>query len=203
MQSKNFFHRHQAFLIGICFTVVCLAGIFILGSLGWPGRLEQCAIDDTCYCEHLLFGSIIRQPVNTWSNLLATCLGLIILWRLDTIHAKQQAKIDTTSTNDSTGGKTKRRKFGNLWRKNLPDEPDNPMLTRNPLSILYGIVMIFVGTGSMYFHASGVWYGGLIDLISMQTFASFLLIYNLQRLIRFSDKWFLGISLNIKIGFTF
>ncbi|MHA1452389.1 MAG: ceramidase domain-containing protein [Promethearchaeota archaeon] len=194
MGLKTIFHRHKAFLIGICFAVITIGGVLILGILGWPGTLESCAISDSCYCEHMNFAAIVRQPVNTWSNLFATCLGLIVLWGLDKKHIE----------NEAGHSRTKKIKFGTLWRKNIPNEPDNPMRSRNSISILYGIVMIFVGTGSMYFHASGVFYGGLIDLISMQTFVSFLLVYNLQRLIRFSDKWFWGIwiSLNIFMGVT-
>ncbi len=194
MESRSLFDKHKAFLIGLCFTIISIGGVIIFGILGWPGRLENCALIDSCYCEHLLMSAIVRQPVNTWSNLFATGMGLIMLWGLDRKHSAQLAGIN----------KTKDRKFGILWRRNLPNVPDNPMRSRNSVSILYGLCMIFVGTGSMYFHASGVWWGGLIDLISMQTFVSFLLVYNLQRLTRFSEKWFWGIwaCLNIVMGIT-
>jgi hypothetical protein len=188
MDFEKFWWEHKAFLIGLSFTIICIAGILVFGLLGWPGTPEPLN-----FCETQNMSGLFREPVNTWSNSLAVILGLITLWRLDKITLKPK-----------TNSKSVEKKRWNQWKGKYQVEPENPVRYRNSLSILYGVLMIFVGTGSMYFHASGVRWGHLIDLISMHTFISFLLIYNLQRLFRFPKKWFfvIWVSLNIFMGAT-
>jgi len=172
--------NHKLFLSGIYFTVICIGTILILGAFDWPGPITSCALNDSCYCEHMELSSIIRQPVNTWSNLLAVCLGLRVLWILD----EEGEKIEKNNIDVS--------------------KYTNPMLYNTRTSQVYGILMIFVGTGAMFFHASGTEYGGLLDNVSMQTFVSFVIIYNFQRIFKFSEKTLFTIwgGLNIFMAVT-
>ncbi len=163
--------KHRFLLTGLLFTFLCLITIFLLGALGWPGIPEPCLLADSCYCEHFQMDQIIRQPVNTWTNLLAVSIGLCILYHLDRKRVPpEEVRDDTTITKAVI---------------------ENPMQIATIFSGLFGILVIFVGTGSMFFHASGMYYGGLIDNISMQTFVTFLLIYDFQRIFKFSKKVFI------------
>lgn len=48
--------------------------------------------------------------------------------------------------------------------------------------LVYLPVLIFLGLGSMWFHASITQFGGIIDELSMYIFVSFILIYTLVRM---------------------
>lgn len=127
MNGKGFFRQHQFFIIGAIFAISTILGVIILGLLGWPGEPEQCFLENTCYCENMESNAVIRQPVNTWSNLLAVFLGLGFLWYVDTLNNRKESQ-------------------------NKENDPmSNPMQEANLYTGLYGILMIFVGTGSMYF----------------------------------------------------
>jgi hypothetical protein len=165
----TFLQTHRNFFIGLLFTSIGLLIFLIFALLHWPGENHFCVAMDHCYCETIQWDSMVRQPVNTWSNLLCVVVGLYILWEID------------------------------RYPKNART---NPMLSASFYSISFGILVIFIGIGSMFFHGGMVNYGGLIDNISMNTFVTFLICYNGTRLMpRSEKKWFLFyILINIGCG---
>jgi len=66
-------------------------------------------------------------------------------------------------------------------------EGQNPMTTIPFYSIGFGIVIITVGLGSIFFHGSMTSWGNLLDNLAMYWFISFALLYDLFRLFNASD----------------
>src|SRR3990172_103423 len=64
-----------------------------------------------------------------------------------------------------------------------PAEARNPMTTEPFYAISYGLLVITLGPGSMFFHASMKGWAGILDNLSMFFFVSFVLIYDVFRLI--------------------
>ena len=82
----------------------------------------------------------------------------------------------------------------------MPDNPKpNFMTYPNFYSISYGYIVIFIGIGSMLFHASMKQPGGLIDNISMNMYITFLILYSLSRILKFQIKSFVILYLIINI----
>jgi len=54
--------------------------------------------------------------------------------------------------------------------------------------IFFGMIIILLGPGSMYFHGSLTRWGGFLDNLSMALFISFMILYNLFRLFRWDDQ---------------
>jgi hypothetical protein len=81
--------------------------------------------------------------------------------------------------------------------------PQNPMQDVNYYSVFFGVLVIFLGPGSMYFHASLKKWGGWLDTLSMNLFMSFILVYTFVRLIGTDESSsflvFLGLFLVINI----
>ena len=140
-------------IIGIIGLAVVMGLFFMFALLHWPGEFDEETVHGTkssVYGERVHYQSIIRQPYNTWSNLVAVVLGLIALVWLCAAHP--------------------------------PKHPANPMQTPSLYSAWYAYALMFLGPGSMFFHASMKRWGGLVDNVSMNLYISFILLYDLARL---------------------
>jgi hypothetical protein len=80
-----------------------------------------------------------------------------------------------------------------LWRTSAArGKVARTRIGREPIyGLLYGSIGVFLGIGSMYFHASMTEWGGWIDLLSMHLFISYLLLYDVVVLRHRSTTWFL------------
>jgi hypothetical protein len=107
-----------------------------------------------CYCERVGTG-MIKQPSGTWSSLAFCFVGLAIL-----------------------GHFWSERKEGCVAGRN------NPMMKGSFFAGFYGVVIVLMGPGAMAFHATMTQVGGWLDLVSMVLFASFIVAYDVARLIR-------------------
>lgn len=76
--------------------------------------------------------------------------------------------------------------------------PNNPMQVVSFVSVAYGLLVVFLGPGSMFFHASLKKWGGWIDNMSMLLWISFVLVYTIGRIARFE----VGIIIAIFLGFN-
>lgn len=147
-------HRYRHFLAGCVFTgafmVLTLVFAFVLR---WPGNVHFCVAIDHCYCEAIQWDAPFRQPVNTWTNMLAVGIGLGLLWH---------------------GGR-------------MPNPPpatvENPMQREGFYTVFYAYCVIMVGLGSVWFHGGMVDYGGALDNVSMSMMVTFLIFYDLGRLL--------------------
>jgi hypothetical protein len=161
-------------LIGLIELVVLMAVFFTLGAMGWPGEPDSCTrrqpngANNGCYCERFHAG-MIKQPINTWSNIGFVVVGLLIL--------------------TSVGGAS-------------APTPSNPMTAATAYSILYGVLVVFLGPGSMFFHASMTKLGGWLDNLSMNLFISFILVYDITRVLHLGVAafWVVFLILNVAVG---
>ena len=159
------------FIIGLAESAVAIGALFVLGALKWiensdpdpclkehPGRL--------CYCESER-PEMIKQRSNTWSNLGAVLVGLVLLASLP---------------------------------KAISGAGRDPMDERTFYSVLYGCVVIFLGPGSMYFHASMKKWGGWVDNFSMLLYTGFLLVYDFTGIVNGGKTLFLIVYLVLVVG---
>ena len=80
-----------------------------------------------------------------------------------------------------------------LWRTSRDRRPAiRSRMGQEPVyGLLYGAIGVFIGIGSMYFHASMKEWGGWIDLLSMHLFITYLLLYDVAVVRRRTTVWFL------------
>jgi len=78
----------------------------------------------------------------------------------------------------------------------------NPMEERSVYSVLYGCVVVFLGPGSMFFHASMKKWGGWIDNFSMLLFTGFLLVYDFTGIVNGGKTlfWIVYVVLVVLLG---
>lgn len=166
-------------------AVLVILGVF-LGFVagGWPGEPDSCLTptadaDNTCYCEEFDRADVlagepgVRQEVNTWVNLYAIATSFTVAFVLF---------LDRQALGD--------RSAPNLMKSNdwTPD--------------LYVFAVLFLGLGSMWFHASLKQWGGILDGTSMYAYAAFLVFYSIRRM--WDSAWFFWIGYLATVGlFTF
>ncbi len=144
--------QHLEFFLALLALILFFVWLFAAGQSGWKGEPDICIKEGDCYCERIRDGAVIKQPANTWSNLAFVLVGLYILWHLG----------DT--------------RVGTGWTHR------NPMEYATFFSIFYGALVIFLGPGSMCFHATMTKWGGWVDNLSMNLYVSFLAAYDVARL---------------------
>ena len=111
------------------------------------------------FCERIRFESV-KQPWATWSDLAFVAAGLWLMWYFHFFE-----RTETT------------RMAGN-------PPVDNPMLMIGVLSVIYGMITIFMGPPSQWFHASMKDWGGWFDTMSVVAWMGFNAVYVSYALIR-------------------
>ncbi|MER0203690.1 MAG: hypothetical protein DU480_07475 [Nitrosomonas sp.] len=172
---------YRGFIVWGVSVVILLGSFFIFVATGWPGAEDSCVNKhpDECYCEAFSLEDVkngapgIRQPVNTLFNLYALVTSLLVAFF---VYAD-------------------RKTFGANSAPNL-------MRSQTWVPDLYIFAVLFLGLGSMWFHASLKAWGGLFDGLSMYVFAAFLGFYSIRRL--WDIPWIFWIGYGLTIGlFTF
>jgi hypothetical protein len=147
-------------------TAVLLLVFMIFALAGWPGTADRCVTDtphNTCYCEAFVAADIGKPGIRQKVNTLFNLYALLT-----------SGLIALVMFFDRRGG------------------PDGRNLMRswNPIGDLYIFVVLFLGLGSMWFHASLMSWGGNMDGLSMYAYAAFLPVYSLRRRFIRSDLFF-------------
>ena len=166
----------REFAVAAGFSTFLLGIFLIFVAAGWPGSQNSCVTDtdggkraNTCYCEPFVKADIgksgVRQPFNTWSNLYALFTG---------------------------GGLAL---FVYLQRRGGLAASGNRMRSTSFYPLLYIAIVIFLGLGSMWFHASLTEWGGIFDNLSMYTFTNFLVFYTIVRLTDVDLIFYIGYPL--------
>jgi len=156
----------MAILTGLIFIAVVMAAFFILGSMKWIASAKN---EDNLYCESIRSDKMIKQPVNTWTNLSFILVGIIIMIIIDVNADSAKANL-------------------------------NLIASAGLYSILYGCCVIWLGPGSMFLHASQKVWGGWLDNISMNTYVSFLFVYDLTVLSGLGTWFFLLVYILLNIA---
>jgi hypothetical protein len=155
--------KYRGFIVWGAGIIVVLVPFLIFVKAGWPGQANTCINEkpnDGCFCEEFVRADAIsgkpgvRQPVNTWFNLYSIGTAFLVAWF---VYA------DRRDLGES--GTPKNLMRSNTW---VPD--------------LYIFAVLFLGLGSMWFHASIKQWGGRMDGMSMYIYACFLVWYSWRRL---------------------
>jgi hypothetical protein len=112
------------------------------------------------FCEVIKWDQTVKQPWATWSDLSFVAAGLWVLWFLH-FYERQE----TTRMADNPG-------------------VDNPMMMTGWLSVVYGLIVIFMGPPSQWYHASMKDWGGWFDTMSVVTWMGFNAVYVIYSLAR-------------------
>ena len=116
------------------------------------------------FCEPIEWDAAVKQPWATWSDLSFVAAGLWLLWFL---HFYE--KTETT------------RMAGN-------PPVDNPMLMIGWLSVVYGLIVIFMGPPSQWYHASMKDWAGWFDTMSVVVWLMFNAVYVIYSLVTMWGK---------------
>lgn len=152
--------------------------LFVL--LGWPGEVNSCVTeasadaDNTCYCEAFDPGDIGEPGVRQPFNTWSNLYSLL------------------------TGGFLA---FIVWWNRTRGASTSSRMGRTELFPLVYIGVVVFLGLGSMWFHASLVGWGGVFDNLSMYTFSNFILVYTLTRIVDDSRMFYLAYPLTV-VAFT-
>lgn len=136
-----------------------MSSMLFAGGSPWDGWLPATCLPDACFCEAIGSG-LIRQPINTWSNLAFVMVGGWVLLRL-----KSKAGSENTLKRVST-------RFG--WQ--------TPISIGGFAGWIYGSACIAIGLGSMVYHASLSFVGQWLDVMSMYLLGVFMMLYAAARL---------------------
>lgn len=139
----------------------------------WELMKPATCMPDGCFCEPVVHG-IIRQPINTWSN-----LAFILAGALTIIIAMGDLAIPSA-----------KRDHANLMRSQwlYPG--------------IYAYAAALIGLGSMLYHASMVFHAQVADILGMYLLSTFMVLYNLSRAFKLKGWLFFGsfIGTNIALG---
>lgn len=69
-----------------------------------------------------------------------------------------------------------------IWDRTKAVDVQNPMATVPIYSITFGILLVTVGLGSIFFHASIKRWGSVVDNLAMYLFLTYVILYDLFRL---------------------
>lgn len=186
----NLLKNYREFNLGLAglAVVMLLFGIAAAARFGRATDDDSCfRAADGCYCENIARSdasatavlmpqarrALIKQPMNTWSNIGFVLAGLAMLWWIGRERA--------------TG---------------RPSVLANRMTRTAFYPAAFGFMTVFMGPGSMFFHGSLKQWGGWLDSVSMYLFMSFILTYNLTRFLNW-PRWAWGLSygaLNVVVG---
>lgn len=169
---------YRGFIVwGVSAAVLLLVFLgFVLG--GWPGTPDRCVFENPheCYCEAFIKADIGKPGVRQPVNTWFNLYSLL------------------------TSGLVALFVF--LDRRNGPDER-NLMRSSSWVPDLYIFVVLFLGLGSMWFHASLMSWGGNMDGFSMYCYAAFLPFYSIRRRFFTSPAFFWVFYTTTVILFTF
>ena len=172
---------NRGFIVwGISIVVILLAFSFFAIGIGWKGAPDECVDDNpnTCFCEEFNLSQVrsgargIRQPVNTLFNLYAIFTSLIVAFFV----------------------------YGDR-KKFTSNNAPNLIRSKTLVPDLYIFAVLFLGLGSMFFHASLVDWGSVFDGMSMYIYASFLVFYTIRRIWDIAWVFWVGYFVSV-VGFT-
>src|ERR1051325_2555377 len=111
------------------------------------------------YCEPITPNSAVKQKWATWSDLSFVAAVLCVFWLFQYFDSIRD----------------RGRGWFSKWL--VPTSADNPMVYLGPLSVIYGLIVIFMGPPSMWYHASMKEWAAWFDAMSVVIWLSFNAVY--------------------------
>lgn len=139
----------------------------------WRSMRPATCMPARCFCEGVGAG-IIRQPINTWSN-----LGFVLVGLMTLAVAVRDFTLAPSEKNHNL--------MQSLW----------------VYPVIYGIATILIGIGSMLYHISLAFVWQTLDVTSMYLLTSFMLLYNVSRLCQMKGGLFASsyLLINVALGY--
>ncbi len=137
----------------------------------WELMKPATCMPDNCFCEPVVHG-LIRQPINTWTNLAFILAGTLTLLVAISDLATPSAKRDGT----------------------------NLMRSQWLYPGIYSYAAALIGLGSMFYHGTMIFYGQVADILGMYLLSTFMALYNLSRAFKLKGSTFFGVYLGINIA---
>jgi hypothetical protein len=151
---------YRGFIVLGAGVVLVLLPFLIFVAAGWPGSPDSCmaATPNTCFCEAFDPADVIAHARGVRQPV-NTWFNLYSI-----LTAGLVAFMIYLDRKDGARG-------------------ENVMRSDNFIADLYVFAVLFLGLGSMWFHASIVGWAGNFDGLSMYVYAAFLVFYTLRRLV--------------------
>ena len=151
----------RAWFWGLVGFAGLMAVFFALAALGWPGTLDDCTMPGgNCYCES--FGSFQADVLVRQPANTWSGLFAVVFGLIILAIADRDRRAGGTAA--------------------------NPMREGHFYALMYGGLVVFLGPGAMFFHASMTKFGGWLDNLSMILYVTFLLLYTLFRMFRWDGR---------------
>jgi hypothetical protein len=166
---------HRAWVWGLVGFAGLLAVYVVMALLGWPGEANGCTLPGgDCYCEaYPPAGTVVLARQP--ANTFSTLFAVVSGLIILAIADRDRAR----------GG-----------------VPANPMAAGRFHAVLYGLLVVFLGPGSAFFHGGLTRFGGWLDNESMLLFVTFILCYDAARVWRWDDRvgLFAAVYLVVNVG---
>jgi hypothetical protein len=163
----------RGFVVWIVAIVVIVGPFLLFVAAGWPGAPDSCVFDppNTCYCEAYDIADVQANAPGVRQPV-NTWFNLYAIFSslLVAIGVYNDRKAGTAP--NLIGSKTA-----------VPD--------------LYIFAVLFLGLGSMWFHASLTRWGAILDGVSMFVFVTFLVFYSIRRVITSAWLFWIGYLLTV------
>jgi hypothetical protein len=149
-------------------SVVVMGAFLIFVAAGWPGAPDPCVRDtpNSCYCEAFEASAVYAR----------TASGDLV----GVTRPGVRQKANTWFNLYALGTSLIVALTVAADRKRAPAA--NVMRSRSPIPDVYVFAVLFLGLGSMWFHASIKRWGGAVDGMSMYVYAAFPPAYTALRL---------------------
>jgi hypothetical protein len=147
-------------LAGLIVAAVSVGLFLFWGLVGFPGEVNGCVAAGNCYCEAPVSGPVATLGKQP-ANTWSNLFPILAGLAILVMAGRDRGRAGLSA---------------------------NPMTGGGLCPVLFGLVVLLLGPGSMAFHGSLTRFGGWLDTLSMIAFISLLLVYDAVRLLRFDGN---------------
>jgi hypothetical protein len=165
---------YRSFIVLGVGTAVVLLPFLIFVAAGWPGDRDSCIDSASCFCEAFSVADVDAHASGVRQPV-NTWFNLYSL-----LTAGLVALVVHLDRKDGAGD-------------------ENVMRSNNFIADFYVFAVLFLGLGSMWFHASIVGWAGNVDGLSMYIYAAFLVFYTLRRLVASDLVFWIGYPITVVV----
>src|SRR5262245_24131106 len=176
--GEDYMENYRGFWVWGIGIAVILGAFLIFVLAGWPGDANGCikptdGKPDSCYCEGFDRAAIQRNDGGVRQPV-NTWFNLYSIFTSLLVAYF-------------------------VYRDRASGSASNPIRSGSWIPDLYIFAVLFLGLGSMWFHASLKEWGGIFDELSMFVYAAFLVFYSIRRLWKNNLFFLLGYSATVAL----